>query len=268
MSAPARAAGSVAAGRKLELRDLLRLRWVITSLLVLLAVAVMVRLGGWQLDRLAQRRDHNARLSAGMAQPPLDLNQVLPPDLEALEYRSVTVSGSYDSAQEVLLRNQFQDGQPGYHLVTPLKIAGGGLVVLVDRGWIPLEQGKPEQRSVYQTQSSLSLKGVIRRSQLEPNLLAGPDAQLPAGQTRLDAWSFLNLERIGQQLPYRILPVYIALSPDGAQTGLPQPAVLDVDLSEGPHLGYAIQWFIFAVILLGGYPFYVRKQILNPSREP
>jgi len=217
------------------------------------------------LDRLQQRRDHNARLSAGMAQPPLNMNQALPPDLTAMEYRGVELTGTYDGSQEILLRNQYQDGQPGYHLVTPFVIDGSRQAVLVDRGWIPLDQGKPDQRKVFQQSGPVTLKGVLRRSQPEPIFLAGPDPQLEAGQARLDAWSFLNLERIGPQIPYALLPVYVALSPDAANTGLPQPAVLDVDLSEGPHLGYAIQWFIFASILLAGYPFYVRKQLRHPS---
>jgi surfeit locus 1 family protein len=253
-----------------SLREVLTLRWILTSLLVILAALVMVRLGFWQLDRLQQRREHNARLSAGMAQPPLNMNQALPPDLSEMEYRSVVASGSYDFTQEILLRNQIQDGQPGYHLITPFQIAGTAQVVLVDRGWIPLDQGSPEKRKIFQEAGTVSLKGVLSRFQPEPNFLAGPDPQLAAGQTRLDAWSFLDLGRISPQFPYPLLPVYISLSPDASKTGLPQPALPDVDLSEGPHLGYAIQWFIFALILLAGYPFYVRKQLHHPNtkRQP
>ncbi len=44
------------------------------------------------------------------------------------------------------------------------------------------------------------------------------------------------------------------------QDGLPIPQVVELDLSEGPHLGYAGQWFLFAAILAVGYPFYVRRQ--------
>ena len=267
MSATSRAGETRIPAQAPDLRELLQPRWILTSLLVILAAIVIVRLGFWQLDRLQQRRDHNARLSAGMAQPPLDMNAGLPPDLTALEYRSVSVSGNYDYAQEFLLRNQYQDGKPGYHLITPLIIAGSQQAVLVDRGWIPLDQGGAEQRKTFQAAGIVSLSGVLLRSQPEPNFLAGPDPQLAAGQTRQDAWSFLNLERIGKQIPYALLPVYVASSPDPAQTGLPQPALLDVDLSEGPHLGYAIQWFIFAAILLGGYPFYVRKQLHLTSQK-
>ncbi len=237
-------------------------RWILTTLLVLVAAAVMVRLGIWQLDRLQQRRDHNARLSAGMAQAPVDLNAGLPPDLAALEYHSVLVSGTYDFTQEVLLRNQYESGLPGFHILTPLKIKDSQQSVLIDRGWIPLDQGAPEKRSAFQPAGPVSLKGVLRRSQADPSVPAAP-----AGQARLDAWVVLDLEHIAAQIPYPILPVYVALTPDAAQTALPHLAPLDVDLSEGPHLGYAIQWFIFAVILLGGYPFYVRKQLRPVSKK-
>jgi surfeit locus 1 family protein len=62
-----------------------------------------------------------------------------------------------------------------------------------------------------------------------------------------------------KQLPYPILPVYIQQSPDPAWTGLPYRSEPDLDLTEGPHLGYAIQWFTFATILFVGYPFFIHR---------
>src|SRR5215217_2504887 len=121
-------------------RRMLNRKWLLTTILVIAAAAVMVRLGIWQLDRLAQRRAFNARVLAQIDQPVLDLSgEALGADLANMEYRKVKVTGEYDFSQEVALRNQAMNGQWGVHLITPLRIAGTDQAVLVDRGWIPGE---------------------------------------------------------------------------------------------------------------------------------
>lgn len=249
------------------LAELFKRRWILSTVLVIVAALVMARLGVWQLDRLAQRKDHNARLSQGLAQPPLNLNDPLPADMIVVEYRSATVTGEYAYGQEILLRNQYsQEGEPGFHLLTPLIMEGSSQAILVDRGWIPLDQDKPEHRAVYASKGTVTVTGMLRRSQPEPAFGAVPDAQLAGGQTRLDFWLFVNLERIGLQVDHPLLPVYLVAAPAPANTGLPQRKLPEVDLSEGSHLGYAIQWFLFATILLIGYPTYVRNQ-LRPQKN-
>jgi surfeit locus 1 family protein len=102
-------------------------------------------------------------------------------------------------------------------------------------------------------------------SQPEGGLGMPLDPTLAAGQTRLDAWNRINLERIGLQMDRPLLPIYLIAAPDPAHPGPTQRSIPEVDLSEGPHIGYAIQWFIFAAILAIGYPYYVRKQLRQPS---
>jgi surfeit locus 1 family protein len=250
-----------------DLTQLLTIRWVLTTLLVLVAMGVMVRLGIWQLDRLAQRRALNARIEQGMALPPLNLNQDIPVDqLTGMSYRAATVTGRFDPSGEVVLRNQVLDSQPGYYLLTPLLIDGSNTAILVNRGWIPLDRGGPEKRTTYAQPELTTLTGRLMLSQQEPKFGGVPDPVLAPNQTRLDAWNFINLERIQQQIAQPLLPVYLALTPEDSgavQPGMPQPASLEIDLSEGPHLSYAIQWFAFALTLGLGYPFYVRKQFRN-----
>jgi surfeit locus 1 family protein len=244
-----------------ERRELLHPRWIIATLLVLIASGVMIRLGVWQLDRLEQRRSSNLQVKLGMSQPPLDLNAGIPSDLNAMEYRSAVVSGQYDFGQEILLRNQVSEGQTGYHILTPLLIEGSDQAVLVDRGFILLEEGNPGAKERYKQPGKVTIRGTIMRSQSEPRIAGVPDPELQPGQTRLDAWNFINLDRISQQVEPSLLNVYLLADPDLSLTNTPKRSVPEVDLSEGPHMGYAIQWFIFAGILLVGYPFYVRNQL-------
>jgi surfeit locus 1 family protein len=80
----------------------------------------------------------------------------------------------------------------------------------------------------------------------------GPDgAPLPA-------WNLVNVERIAQQVSPPLLPIYVQQAPDPSWTRLPIRSQPTLDLSEGSHMGYAIQWFVFAAVLLLGYPRFVR----------
>jgi surfeit locus 1 family protein len=242
------------------------LRWILTTLLVIAAVIVMVRLGFWQLDRLAQRRAINAQHLRVMSLPPLDLNQAHSSnELLAAIYQNATVSGHYDESGQVLLRNQVWENLPGYHLLTPLVIDGGQQAVLVDRGWIGLDQTSAEQLAAYSQAGEVTVQGRLMPSQSESGFGIAANPPLAQGQTRLDAWNRINLERIDQQVSQPLLPVYLLAAPEESLPGQPQRSLPEVDLSEGPHLGYAIQWFIFAAILAIGYPFYVSKQPRKPA---
>jgi len=178
----------------------------------------------------------------------------------------VVVQGQYDFSQEVLLRNQELDGKLGFHVLTPLRIANLDQAVLVDRGWIPFDQASPEKRRQYQEQGVVTVNGVIRRPQTRPDFGGVADPTLAPGETRLDAWNIVNLERIQQQTDQSLLPVYILEAPDPSWTGLPARQLVTPEITEGPHLGYAMQWFTFAAILGLGYPFFVRKQ-LRPAHK-
>lgn len=236
-------------------------RWLLATLLVLLAAAGMVRLGLWQLDRLAQRRAFNARVLAQVSQPVLELQgTALEANLTAMEYRAVVVRGVYDFAHQVALRNQVWGNQPGVRLLTPLHIAGSQRSVLVDRGWVPLQDYTHLDWSAYDEPGEVEVHGVIRASQSKPDFGHRADPTPAPGQEPLRLWFFANVEAIAAQMPYPLLPVYIQQAPDPTHNGLPYRSLPQLDLSEGPHQSYAIQWFAFAAVLLLGYPLFVQRR--------
>lgn len=243
-------------------------RWLLTTLLVMAAMAVMARLGIWQLDRLAQRRAFNARVLAQINQQPLKLaGDALNANLVNMEYRHVIVLGQYDFSQEVALRNQAHDNQYGVSLLTPLKIEGSNQSILVERGWIPASDFENGNLAKYHENGTVEVHGLIRQSESKADFGFRVDPTLAPGQERLTTWNFANVARISQQVPYSMLPVYIQESPDPSWTGLPYRSEPGLDLSEGPHMGYAIQWFGFAALLGIGYPFYIRKEESRKKRD-
>jgi surfeit locus 1 family protein len=219
---------------------------------------VMTGLGVWQLQRLSQRRAENAVLAARLAQPPLDLNAVAAPRPE--EYQPVRVTGSYDFAQEIVLRNRAYSESPGVHVLTPLRLTGSEQVVLVDRGWLPYTEAEPAARAAYQTPSGeVTVTGLVRLSQARTAAFLPADPTPSPDHPRLDAWFWPNLTEIGAQLPYPLLPFYVEADPPAVRGALPFPSH-DYDLSDGPHLSYALQWFGFTATLLIGSVVLWRQQ--------
>ncbi len=245
------------------LKRLLTKRWILTTILVIAGVLVCIRLGIWQLDRLAGRKSFNARVETQLNALLLDLNLSLPSadQLYNMEYRTITVVGIYDAGQEIVLRNQDYNNQLGDLVLTPLKITGSSAILLVERGWIPYEDAGLPAREKYAEPGQVTVTGILRRQVDQPNLGGVPNPTLAPGETHLDAWNYINLDQIQKQNQISLLPVYVQQAPDPAWTQMPYRQVDAPDITEGPHLGYAIQWFIFATILGAGYPFFLKKQL-------
>jgi surfeit locus 1 family protein len=244
------------------LRTLLdRRHWWVT-LVVLLGMAFLARLGFWQLDRLEQRRARNAEITRQLALPPLPLNrQSLPDDLESLKYRRAGARGEFDTSRQVALLYQDWMGAPGIHLVAPLVLDGTSQAVLVDRGWLPQDQADAHHWSAYDETAPVDVTGYVRLSQTLP----GEREAIPAGPQ--SEWYRLDVEAIQAQMPYDLLPIYLLQEPAPGDTRLPYEGEPEFDLSDGPHLGYAIQWFIFALILGVVYVYYVGKEDIRKDGD-
>jgi surfeit locus 1 family protein len=235
-------------------------RWFLTTLLVIAALGVLIRLGLWQLDRLHQRREFNAKVVSEMGQPPLDLTIEASEDLSGMQYRHAVVEGEYDHSNQVILINQVYQGKYGARLFTPLHILGSDQVILVDRGWIPAEEALSGTWDPYDEPGLVKISGVIRLSQIKPDFGSINDPTPVPGGERIKRWNLVNLDQMAQQLPYPILDVYLQASPDPSWTRLPYRTEPELDLTDGSHLSYALQWFTFAAILAVGYPLYLRRE--------
>lgn len=238
-------------------------QWWKTTLLVLIAVGVMVRLGIWQLDRLSQRKAFNSLVVANQSQPMIDLAEqgFSGVDLTEMEYRSIRVSGVYDHHHQVALRNQVYQDQLGVHLLTPLHVSGSDQIVLVDRGWVPFEDFIDQRLDQYDEPGFVEVIGIIRRSDNRVEKSQSQDHDQYPASASITALKFANLDKIQEIKGINLLPIYIQQAPDPHRQRMPVRNLPELDLTEGPHLGYAIQWFIFAGLLGLGYPFYLRREL-------
>ena len=244
---------------------LFRRPWIFVTILVVIAAAVMIRLGIWQLDRLEGRRAFNAQVSSQINEPILPFTPAVSAgDLENLEFRNVQIEGQYDLENTLVLGNQVWDEQIGVHLLSPLKIAGSDHVILVDRGWIPFNDWENRKLSDYDETGTVTVEGMLRVTQTRLGLRDCLDEIVP--EPPFQVWC-LALDDIASHLPYELLGVYVIQAPLGDQLSPPYRAIPQIEISEGPHLSYAIQWFTFAAILLIGYPFFVQREMNARARK-
>ncbi|MDE0140050.1 MAG: SURF1 family protein [Caldilineaceae bacterium] len=233
---------------------LLGRRWWWKTFIVLLAMGTMAALGFWQLDRLDQRRAFNEQRRAALAAPPIDLSDLPLPSGDLRDFQAVA-QGEFDYARQVAIRNHSLSGQPGFHLVTPLLISGSDKAILVNRGWIPVGEANPAAWRTLDEQHDGPLHGLLQPTRRRPD---GTVSAIP--QDTVTGWYRLDVEAIGQTLPYELLPVVLQLTPGngidlnsgrsrarGNSEALPHRIEPDVSFSEGNHFSYALQWFGFAV---------------------
>ncbi|HEX6068964.1 MAG TPA: SURF1 family protein [Longimicrobiaceae bacterium] len=222
---------------------------------VLLIAAVCVRLGFWQLHRLEERRARNAMLAAALAEPVLALEgQVLRAVAEAPErfrFRRVRVSGRFDPAAALLLRGRARRGSPGVHLVTPLLLAAGDTGILVDRGWLPAADAATADPRPYAISGPVSVVGLLHP--LPPALEEDGALIRPLDGGEVATVQRLHAGVLGSNAPAALLPVYLQRIPgEAGEDSLPLAEPIPA-LDEGPHLGYAFQWFSFAAIAVIGF---------------
>lgn len=219
--------------------------------MVLAVAALCVSLGLWQLRRLDERRDLNARIVEGLEAQEEPLADALDEPPEALAYRRVTATGRYLPEQEVLLGPRSRDGAPGYDVLTPLLTGDGG--ILVNRGWVPFALSSPPIAEAAPPEGDVTVTGYLLPSREAAR--AGP-----VGAAELDFVSDVDIDRLQGQISIPLAPVYLVRTGQSPALGdLPRPGTTP-ELDEGPHLSYAVQWFLFATIAVVGYPFLVRRQ--------
>jgi cytochrome oxidase assembly protein ShyY1 len=232
-------------------------RWALLILFVAVLATAFVNLGEWQLDRLQQRQERNVATLANEKLPVVPYEQVFTKTIaDDDQWQRVEASGTFDADHQFLLRYRSNGGAGGYEVVTPLRTATGA--VLVDRGFVRLEQGDPIPAAAPPPPAGeVTVVGHVRRDERGRSSASRP----VNGQMRL-----ISSRAIGATLPYPVVNGYIGLlTVDPPQSGDLVPVQLP-EISDGPHFWYAVQWFMFAAIGLAGVVVFIRGD-LRARRE-
>lgn len=254
------------------LKNLVSKRWWWATLLVLLGMVGLSWLGIWQLDRRDQREAYNQTVFQRWMQEPLNLNlEMMPADLVDLEFRRIQVTGSFDFAHQVALKNQNVQNQPGIQLLTPFLLdnddAAAPRAILVARGWIPLADSAPEEWTQFDEPEIKNLIGLAQESQMLEE-----ESLLPTSLDFQQEWYRADIDAIQHQMPYRLLSFFLYQLPEEgrlfAQMPIREERHPAMHLrSPMMHTNYAVQWFSFALILGFGYLMLVRLEELKALRQ-
>jgi surfeit locus 1 family protein len=186
---------------------------------------------------------------------------------DSLAWRRLRLRGTWDFEHEVVIRGRASRGTPGVHVVTPLRLSRGwGVLVL--RGWLPAADGLSADLAGARPARG-DREGVVEVEGLalaDEAPLRIPPRTLTFGSAEHLVLGALTIAQASGSLPYDLLPVFVLLSEPSGLAGAPS-LVDEPTPSDGPHLWYAVQWFAFALITLGGTMAYVRTRSRSTSSE-
>lgn len=224
----------------------LQFRLVLLVTLSVLSLFVLLGLGTWQVERMFWKEELIARIENQLALPPVSLAEIEAIDREggSVDYRPVTLSGTFDNSKERHFFATFQ-GQTGYYIYTPLDLVDGRSV-FINRGFVPYEQKEVSTRPQSQVTGEVTITGLARDKLDEKPSSLVPDNDL---QKNIFFWKDLDVmvASSGEERP--TLPFFIDADATPVAGGLPMGGVTLIDLPNS-HLQYALTWYSLALILI------------------
>lgn len=224
------------------------------TIAALVGVALLVGLGLWQLQRLEWKEGLIAQIEARTETEPLTLERAisLAGEGEDLSYTPVRVEGRFHHDRERYLYALSLDGEPGWHVTTPLETVRGN-VVLVDRGFVPESLRDPATRARGQIQEVVEVTGLVRTPE-EPSLF------VPDNDPDKNQWFTRDLAAMSRSMfpgaTVQVAPFFLEAKESDVPGGWPKGGQTRLTLVNN-HLQYALTWFGLAAVLVAVYVAYV-----------
>jgi surfeit locus 1 family protein len=236
-----------------------RRSWLGLLVPALLAFAILLGLGTWQLQRKAWKEALIATLTQRAHAPPGALPgraEWASLDPQDDEFRHVKFSATFDTAKEALVYavpSAFRSdvSGPGYWMFTPARLPDGG-IVMVNRGYVPEARKDPATRAQGQVAGVVDIVGIMRWPE-------APGWFTPAAEPAKNLWFARDPLAIAAAKGLApVAPFYVEQEAPTPPGGLPHPAATEVHLRD-EHLQYALTWFGLAIVLVVVFGAWVRS---------
>ncbi|GAW85959.1 surfeit locus 1 family protein [Bathymodiolus platifrons methanotrophic gill symbiont] len=224
-----------------------RCRIKILPLLVFVCLlALLLRLGFWQLNRAEEKREFLISQQDRMQRDVFPIAKLLA-DTKDIRYRRVILEGRYDVEHQFLLDNQVHNGKVGYLVLTPFILSADGQSVLINRGWVLMNKDRRQLPDIdfMPPQGKLSIAGVINNFPQVGLVLEGADEP---GKGWPSVVQLINRQKINHKLNRSVLDFQVQLSADQPYGYLREWQV-NTRIPPEKHMAYAFQWFALAATL-------------------
>ncbi|MHA1107590.1 MAG: SURF1 family protein [Alphaproteobacteria bacterium] len=208
--------------------------------LVLCAIALMAELGTWQLHRLNWKTDLIEGREKSLARPPFELKKSYGNPRE-IRFRRIIAQGVFLHEKEFVIGPRTRKGEAGWHVVTPLQFQNG-MMVLVNRGWIPYRRKDPATRRAGLPSGTVQIEGVVRT-------IRAPGFFIPDNAPEKDDWYYFDIPALREHLGLKSLPDYIIDAGPAANKGGYPVGGQTIVRPVNRHLEYALTWYGLALVL-------------------
>ncbi|MEV4558876.1 SURF1 family protein [Kitasatospora sp. NPDC049285] len=250
-------------------RFLLSARWAAIAVVALLLIPTMVRLGFWQYHRHEARVARNHLVAQNLGSPAVAFDALSSPGWSVPTdrvWRTVTAQGRYDTAHEVVIRGRTEPGGSsiGYFVITPLVLADGKGSVLVNRGWVDSAADATSYPAVPAPPSGeVTVTGRLRADETAASSGIRDRGGLPDRMYKL-----INSEQQAKASGATVLGGYLELASAVPPAGNPPELLAEPGHSDiGPHMAYAVQWWLFAALVPVGLVVMARREARQPADE-
>ncbi len=228
---------------------------LVKSLIALTLIAGCLWAAQWQFHRGTARHDRNSQITSHIDKPVVDLAQLTGTYAEN-EWQRVRVQGQFHQDRQILLRNHYFEGKYGFELLTAFTSLAGDQF-WVDRGWVQAGATASEKPKIPTVPEGVVI--IVGRIRLDTSLPQGNFFAIPTGKSgglisEVNAQSSNASQGIDSDF-------YLDLI-EGDRPELTPEVVAEVpELSDGPHFAYALQWLIFAGLVIYGR-LLIRREVL------
>ena len=205
----------------------------------------LISLGLWQLDRAEEKRQIEINVNAATNKAPLSLNESISNDLKAEVYRPATMEGRFDNARQYLWDNKTHQGRPGYHVLTPFLLERTNTAVMVNRGWIQMLARRDLMPDITVETGRITISGVIKNPS---NTIQLADRLDQKGAEFPHVFQAFEPDVFSSELGIKLLPLMIELAAEEKYGYVREWKPYFGKIEK--HNGYALQWFLMALITL------------------